>query len=157
MSQTEAFFRAIRENDLPAVRLLLSEDPELVHARMPGDSSILSHQVWEDLQKVPVGEDETRFGMALHYAALWGKADLLRLLLEHGADLNSVAYENNHEQTSPVILAAWEGGMEVLELLLEAGADPNACSSNGVTPLSTAVRHGNDDRVQLLKRFGATD
>ncbi|MEM7429683.1 MAG: ankyrin repeat domain-containing protein [Pseudomonadota bacterium] len=157
MSMEESFFSAVREDDLDEVESLLAENPDLVHARMPGDSSILDHQVWENLKKVQVSEDETRFGMALHYAALWGKSELARLLLSHGADPNAVAYENNHEQTTPVVLAAWEGGLEMLELILEAGGDPNAQSSNGVTPLSTAQRHQNADRVELLKRFGAVE
>ena len=157
MSDSEAFFRAVREDDLQGVEALLSKDPALAQARMPGDSSILNHQVWKDLQKVPIAEDDGRFGMALHYAALWGKADLLRLLLKHGADPNAVAYENNHEQTTPVILAAWEGGDEVLLELLKAGADPNFRSSNGVTALSTSLRHGNADRAAILREYGAIE
>ncbi len=157
MAIEEDFFHAVRDGKLETVKVLLAQDPALVRARMPGDSSILNHQVWQDLQKVPVADGETRYGMALHFAALWGRLELARLLLEHGADPNAVAYENNHEQTTPVILAAWEGGIEVLELLLKSGADPNVQSSNGVTPLSTALRHKNTDRVELLKEHGALE
>ena len=58
--------------------------------------------------------------------------------------------------SSPIVLAAWEGGLDDLRLLLEFGADPNFKFSNGVSPLATALRHGNDDRVELLKLCGAT-
>ena len=150
------YFAAVRENDLGKVASFLDDEPSLANARMRGDSWLLNEQVWEGKKMVPVAPDDQRDGTALHHAAIHGYAGLAKLLLDHGADVNAMGYENNHEMTPPVVLAAWEGGMEALRLLLENGADPNSRSSNGVTPLSTAIRHGKKDRVELLKQFGAT-
>ena len=98
---------------------------------------------------------ETRDSPALHYAVFHGHAAMAALLLEHGADVHALGYENNHEMTPAIVLAASEGGINVLRLLLEKGADPNAQSANGVRPLSTALRHEKHDRIQLLRNYGA--
>ena len=156
MGATE-FFAAVREDDLERVASFLVDDPSLANARIRGDSTLLNEQVWESKKVVQMGPDDDRDGTALHFAAFHGRFELAHLLLDHGAEVNALAYENNHEMTTSVVLAAWEGGLEVLRLLLEHGADPNSRSSNGVTPLSTALRHGKVDRVSLLKEFGATE
>ncbi|SPO02207.1 uncharacterized protein DNG_04880 [Cephalotrichum gorgonifer] len=55
---------------------------------------------------------------ALHYAAKGGQQDVLRLLLEHGADAEA---EGDDERT-PLELAAVAGKLETLETLLDFGA-----------------------------------
>ena len=75
----------------------------------------------------------------MSHAVFKGYTELVKLLLAHGADVHDISYENNHEMTQAIVLAAWEGGYEVLQVLLDHGADPNAQSSNGVSPLSTAI------------------
>ena len=155
--QQREFFAAVRSNDLEVARSLLHSSPSLANSRMLGDATLLNEQVWENQKKVDISADETRDSPALHHAVFHGNVEMARLLLDHGADIHALGYENNHESTPSVILAAWEGGTEVLRLLLEKGADPNCVSSNGVTPLSTAVRHGKTDRVELLKHFGAVE
>lgn len=155
MSERE-FFAAVRDDDLDRVAAILAEKPDLANARIRGDSTLLDERVWVNKQKVAMDDDDDRDATALHYAAFHGNVALARLLLDHGADVDAIAYENNHEMTPPVVLAAWEGGIEMLRLLLDRGADPNGRSSNGVTPLSTAIRHGLEDRVALLREYGAT-
>lgn len=134
----DGYFAAVRDNDRARVASLLDKDPSLANARIRGDSTLLSEQVWENRQIMDMATDDQRDATALHFAAFHGYPDLAKLLLQHGADVNAIAYENNHEMTPPVVLAAWEGGMKVLRLLLENGADPYGKSSNGVTRLSTA-------------------
>ena len=149
------FFDAVRVHDLDRARSLLQSNPSLANARILGDATLLNEQVWQNKKKVDVTADEQRDTPALHYAVFHGNLEMTQLLLEHGADIHAIAYENNHEMTPPIVLAAWEGGIDVLRLLLEHGADPNSKSSNNVTPLSTALRHGKTDRVELLKQHGA--
>jgi ankyrin repeat protein len=58
---------------------------------------------------------------ALHLAAGEGHLEIVKLLLEHGADVNAkTAYE------TALHLAAGEGHLEIVKLLLEHGADVNA-------------------------------
>ena len=149
------FFEAVRLQDLELTRSLLESNPSLANARILGDATLLNEQIWQNKKVVNVTAAEKRNTPALHHAVFHGNVEMARLLLEHGADIHALAYENNHEMTPPIVLAAWEGGIDVLRLLLENGADPNCESSNGVTPLSTALRHGKTDRVELLKQHGA--
>lgn len=137
------------------VRLLLEADPSLANARMLGDATLLDEKIWKNKTIVDIDRDERRDTPALHHAVFHGYVDMAKLLLEFGADIHALGYENNHEMTPPIVLAAWEGGIDVLRLLLEQGADPNCQSGNQVTPLSTSLRHGKTDRVELLKQYGA--
>lgn len=157
MSVQEQFFAAVRENDVAEVSALLDRDPSLANARIRGDATLLNEKVWVNKRVVDMEPDDDRDTPALHHAVFHGYVELATVLLDHGADIHAIAYENNHEMTPAVVLAAWEGGIEMLHLLLERGADPNSESSNGVTPLSTAIRHGMQDRVALLRTFGAND
>ena len=149
------FFAAVRSHDLERARSLLVSNRSLANARILGDATLLNEQVWRNKSIVDVEPDEQRDSPALHYAVFHANLDMAKLLLEHDADIHAIGYENNHEMTPPIVLAAWEGGIDMLRLLLENGADPNAHSGNGVTPLSTALRHGEMDRVELLKQHGA--
>lgn len=157
MSTDVEYFAAIRDNDLAKVAAMLESDPTLANARIRGDATLLNEQVWVNKRIVSMELDDNRDSPALHFAVFHGNIELARLLLDHGADVHALAYENNHEITPAVVIAAWEGGLEMLRLLLDRGADPNAQSSNNVTPLSTAIRHGLHDRVDLLRSYGAME
>jgi len=149
------FSQAVRDNNLNHLAELLAENEGLAHARIRGDSTLLNECVFKDKQIVPMSDGDTRDTTALHYASFKGNVKLAEMLLDYGADVNAIGYENNHEQTTPLILAAWMGGIDMLRLLLGTGADPHAVSSNGVTALSTAQSHNYQDRVDLLKQYGA--
>lgn len=151
----QEFFDAVRSNDLDRTRALLRSDRSLANARILGDATLLNEQVWRNKTIVNVEPGEKRDTPALHHAVFHSNLEMAKLLLEHGADVHAIGYENNHEMTPAVVLAAWEGGVDMLRLLLEYGADPNARSGNGVTPISTALRHRKMDRVEMLKRYGA--
>ena len=66
---------------------------------------------------------------AVHFAA-YTHGDLLRLLIEYGADVD--AYSCNG---TALALACWEGSRETVQILLEAGANPNLPGAHGETPL----------------------
>lgn len=149
------FFSSVRSRDSNKVRELLANNPNLANSRILGDATCLNEQVWKDGKEVNVHSNEYRSTPALHHAVVYGYTEIVELLLDHGADINAICYENNHEMTPAIVLAAWEGGIEVMKVLLDRGADPNARSSNGVTPLSTAMKHLKEDRVNLLMLYGA--
>lgn len=154
-NKLSAYFKAVKENDLSKVRNLLSVDPSLVNKRIPGDATLLNKQIWVNRSIVDMPDSDTRNAPALHYAVFHGNYEMVKLLLEFRVDINSIGYENNHEMTPAIVLAAWEGGIEVLRLLLEHDADPNLRSSNGVSAISTAIKHKQMDIVNLLKSYGA--
>jgi ankyrin repeat protein len=75
---------------------------------------------------------------------------MIRLLLEHGADVNARMASSTETRTvftnqwldengaTPFLRAAQSGDMELLRLLLSYGADPNIATKGGVTPLMVA-------------------
>ena len=91
---------------------------------------------------------------AVHFAA-YGHADLLRLLIEYGADVDAYGYEGNHQWSPPLVLACWEGSRETVQILLEAGANPNLPAIHGGSPLHSAINHWDQWKIDILLRYGA--
>ena len=84
----------------------------------------------------------------LYFAAKAGHVDLVRLLLEHNADINQARIDCG---ATPVYLAAQEGHADVVQVLLEHNADPNrAETSNGTTPVFVAAQNGHAGVVKVL-------
>ncbi|CAG1970192.1 unnamed protein product [Fusarium graminearum] len=92
------------------------------------------------------------YGNALTAAAFDGTIDIVRMLLDAGADINSddgfalqTAAEHNH--------------IDVVKLLLERGADINRLSTHdgmaAGTALQAAVENGNEEIVDVLLEHGA--
>jgi len=87
----------------------------------------------------------------LHTAARLGRVNVVRLLLEKGANVDA----RNDWGVTPLHQAATEGRVGVVRLLLEKGADVDARASFGVTPLLFAASRGHVDVVRLLLEKGA--
>ena len=68
-----------------------------------------------------------------------GDLPLVKILLQYGADINTVTEEQfSNESDTPLICAAESGNYELVKLLLDSGADVNKVSANGKTALSVA-------------------
>ena len=73
---------------------------------------------------------------ALHYAAREGHHDVVRTLLEGGADIDQVT---GGDLSSALLMTILNGHFDLAMWLLEQGADPNLQSDPGATPLYAAV------------------
>jgi ankyrin repeat protein len=73
---------------------------------------------------------------ALHYAAREGHHDVVKTLLEGGADIDQVT---GGDLTSALLMTILNGHFDLAMWLLEQGADPNLQSDPGATPLYAAV------------------
>ena len=84
----------------------------------------------------------------LNSAAVKGRNQIVKLLIEKGADLNA---------GTPLIFAATDGHVKVLELLIAAGTDVNAKANDqlGGTALHIAANLGHKKVVELLVAAGA--
>jgi uncharacterized protein len=89
----------------------------------------------------------------LGLAAFMGGPDVVRLLLEHGADPDDDA--DNQFGVRPVNAAAAAHDRETMRLLLEAGADANAQQQGGFTPLHEAAHTDDVEMAKLLLSHGA--
>lgn len=86
----------------------------------------------------------------LHFAALYGNAASMKVLLDAGADPNAL----DNRGATPLVYAAYS--FEKTKLLVDHGARVQVAAKNGVTPLDVAaVVHGNAPSVRYLLEHGA--
>lgn len=83
-------------------------------------------------------------------------AEIVRLLVARGADVDAKVTIGERLQEAPIlILAAAGGACDVAEELLGAGADPDATDTKGTTALMFAAYLGHADIVRALIEKGA--
>ncbi|XP_061542098.1 ankyrin repeat and SOCS box protein 12b [Phycodurus eques] len=87
----------------------------------------------------------------LRTAAALGHLKCLELLLEHGAEVDSL----DVKAQTPLFSAVSGKHLDCVVALLKAGADPNGSQHNNSSPVLTAAREGDVDILQELLRFGA--
>ena len=93
----------------------------------------------------------------LHVASHFGKLEIVRLLLDHGAEVNaenSIGMKLLH-QVSCGQYESLEDGVRVARLLLELGVDVNTRSKDHQTPLHWASYYGKFEIVRMLLDHGA--
>ncbi|KAH9169375.1 hypothetical protein EDB89DRAFT_2098979 [Lactarius sanguifluus] len=79
--------------------------------------------------------------------------DVVRLLLEYGADTNADA--SNHNCSTPLHRASSQGWLEVARLLLSYGADVHEKDEEDRTPFQVASAKGHSEITELLLDYGA--
>ena len=89
----------------------------------------------------------------LQLAAFFGQFQAASLLVDAGADVNSVSH--NPMRIRPIHAAAVSGRLDTMRLLLERGVDVNATQEGGFTALHEAAHTGKSDLIELLLEFGA--
>jgi ankyrin repeat protein len=87
----------------------------------------------------------------LSEAVIAGDVDRVKLLANHGADLN----KRNSQGYTPLTSAARQRNSTLVKLLLDLKADPNARDGNGMTPLLEAIMRNDVSSMKLLLAHGA--
>ncbi len=138
-------------------------------------ADLLSHHVKAD--SVPLGDVPTRSGgpgrggdvPALARAAKTGDIEVMKMLLDAGADAKFVAKDGSCAFIAAVGNANGRGGgfgigskeasqadrIKALQMLLDHGADVNFADRLGMTALHTAAGAGANEIVQFLADHGA--
>lgn len=114
MTPVESILAAAKSNDLALLSSCIADDPELVNAAYENDFTLL------------------------HMAARDGNVRLAVLLINRGADLDTVDGEHH---ASPLGWAAFFGRAQIVEILIDAGANPMQPNLHGLTPRQCA-EHG---------------
>jgi ankyrin repeat protein len=91
----------------------------------------------------------------LPLAAGSGKMEFVKLLVEHGADLNFE--ETDHFRDTALIQVAFYGNKGLTIYLLSKGADPNKRDVSGETALMAAKRKNRFEIVKILREAGAKE
>lgn len=89
----------------------------------------------------------------LGLACYFGHLEIVKYLVNHGADVNKASSNSFH--VAPIHSATAISDYEITAFLLEYGADVNAKQQSGVTPLHSAAHNGKLNIAKLLVDHGA--
>lgn len=120
--------RAVADNDIAAVRKLLSE----------GEKVNGKDKNYDDITP-------------LFLAVENGRVEIVKLLLDHGAKINAV----DKTKRTPLMFIDSDASIELIEVLLNAGAKVNARDKSGNTVLLATVGSINVDVLNALIKGGA--
>ncbi|NJM80254.1 MAG: hypothetical protein HC854_12710 [Flavobacterium sp.] len=98
------------------------------------------------LNKVPPAE-----GTAIELPCQEGYLDIVKLLVENGADINLKGFRG----FTPIRIAARNGHLEIVKYLAESGAKIDIKAMDGATPFAHAATKGHIDIVKYLFEKGA--
>jgi hypothetical protein len=122
LDRVEALFKALDDRDVEEVGRLLDQDCGLLEARHKWDTTPL---IW---------------------AANYNHVEVMRLLLDRGADLEAGDVDGD----TALFSGAARGHKEIVDILLSRGADVRTRDINRVTPLQEASSEGHLGVVRLL-------
>lgn len=89
----------------------------------------------------------------LGLACYFGHLEIVKYLVNHGADVNKASSNSFH--VAPIHSATAISDYGITAFLLEHGADVNAKQQSGVTPLHSAAHNGKLNIAKLLVDHGA--
>ena len=96
---------------------------------------------------MPVDVNNVNSYTALHSATLLNRTDVIKRLVDEGADVNR---QTRYGQNTPLHMAADYNQTEAVRLLLDNGADINLENNDNKTPLHVA-RKGSEIESLLLQ------
>ena len=149
----------------PALEALYRGDEEEAYRLLPPDDRLTAYEAatfGRDKRLRQLLEEDPANANAwsddgftpLHGAIFGGHKSTVRLLVEHGADLEAVS-TGSIAQVRPLGTAAFVRSVPLARILLEAGADPDGANPQGATPMDTAHANGDEKLAALLREFGA--
>jgi ankyrin repeat protein len=168
MNLHEELFKAVENGDIARVKELLkmgssSKDVEgVVKARDGLGNTLLHIAAYKGYKEIVatlldyarsyrliwVNEEEDVFNdTPLHKASISGHADVVELLLKHGAYVNATSSNGS----TPLHYAAYNGHANVVKLLLESCADPSAKNNIGKTAADLARERGHVDIANMIE------
>ena len=135
-----ALMRAAKSSDLDAMQVLLDAGADVSLGMTNGSNAVLLLAGTRVAPGPGAGDKEVA---------------ALRLLAEHGANLNAA----NARGDRPLHAAARQGSNAIVRALVELGADLNATDSSGKTALDLAMEPGrggaHEDTAAILKQLAA--
>jgi ankyrin repeat protein len=151
-------YAAVRSGDPAAVQKIVDAEPGLAlfAAAMQGDVAALENLLSANRSSVNqalISSLSSDGWTPLHLAALFGRADAVRLLINKGAD---VAARSGNAMANTALHAAAAGRASgVAKILIECGASPNTRQNGGWTPLHAAAQNGDVELARTLLDSGA--
>lgn len=146
----------------------LRKNPTLIEARDMDSNATLLHiacgkgKLSTSQWLIENGADINALGndniTPLFYAILSQNIEIVKLLVESGADLNASMKDKGNDSATLLFFAIDSQNIEIVKLLVDSGADINKASlrdNDNVTPLYLAVDLENIEIVKFLVDSGA--
>lgn len=128
------------EEYTPVFAAAAAGDLKTVKEALTQDSTLIKKREWDK-------------ATLLHGATEHDQIEIVKFLLDNGADVNSFEMNN----ITPLHISAQNGNIELMELLINKGAKINAIDKKGWTPLDRAIRWENPDAADFLKKKGGIE
>ncbi|MDR3200981.1 MAG: ankyrin repeat domain-containing protein [Spirochaetales bacterium] len=126
-----------QSTDNPVLKAVAGGDPVKVKSAL------------ESNKNINVDERDSYGGTALHGAMFIKNAEIVKLLIQHGYDINAIGPRNGY---TPLHDAVWANYPEGAKLLLAAGADAAIKNHDGLTPLELARKDGKKELIAILEQ-----
>jgi tetratricopeptide (TPR) repeat protein len=130
---TTSIHTAVTAGDIDRIKQLLSQDPSVLESTADRGGAGLT---------------------PLQTACLKDNVDVVRLLLDHGANIEAHWWINN---ATPLLLALHSKCSQVAMFLVSKGANVKARDKMGRTTLKYATEQKNDELIKLLRAHGAIE
>ncbi|MCG8532889.1 MAG: ankyrin repeat domain-containing protein [Desulfovibrionales bacterium] len=119
---------------------------KVIEASIKNELSILKNLINENYD---INERDERGLTSLHYAVAQGHSEVVKLLIENGAEIDSLDTNGNTPLNDAVFHS--KGDPTIIRILLKAGADPNYKNFYGVSPEKLAETIANYNLAKYLK------
>src|SRR5258708_22941901 len=158
---SDAFYSAIRSNDLAKLKSILASGPNPRNASNQKDARGLPPLMYAaavgsaDAMKILIdkGADVNVKNAFDSTALMWSVTDLtkVRMLVDHSADVNATSKQGH----TPLLLAAMsDGSSPILRLLIAKGANVKAVDNNKVNGLLASSEANDIDAVRIFLDAG---
>jgi ankyrin repeat protein len=164
----EGLIDAIDRRDLTRIQSILGSEPKFAKAQWRSDGDTPLHAAVRRETKdaldlliiqmllakgAVINGKRTEDGRTpLHEAVSYNYADLVRLLIAKGADVN--ARDNGNETALHIAAGYLSDGSGIARILIDSGAQINAVNDKGWTPMRYAEDQGHHGVKNLLADHG---
>ncbi|GLG98374.1 Poly [ADP-ribose] polymerase tankyrase, partial [Gryllus bimaculatus] len=150
------FWRTLFDNTFVYSLVKEKSDPYKLDEMSPHEDTRLPHEVARLLleNNANVEQKDAEGRSPLHLAMLRGDAEIVQVLLEHGA--NPQHLNDTREASLCFFIQSYcLDTSNIIHHMLEAGDDPNGLDEKGNAPLHHAARKGKLDEVNLILQYNA--
>jgi ankyrin repeat protein len=148
-----ALMLAAENNQVEIVRLLLKKNADPNIEDQTGWTALMKavYQGNTDCVGALAARSRQEVNRGLLIAALTGRKEIAKILLDNGAEVDSRADDGR----TPLMLAASKGDNDLVSFLLKAGADPTLADKSGATASSLAMAKGYKEVADHLRQAPA--
>jgi ankyrin repeat protein len=145
-----ALMLAAENNQVEIVKLLLKKNADPNLEDQTGWSALMKavYQGNTGCVEALAARSRQEVNRGLLVAALTGHQEIVKILLDNGAEVDSRAEDGR----TPLMLAAGKGDNDLVAFLLKAGADPTLTDKSGASAASLAIAKGHKEIADRLQQ-----